>query len=319
MASTPQSHQTTTPNGDPKTRGGAAASYFQKTVCLHDWWLIRAENDFNRKTLAVAGLTSRPEQPVRVFSSAPIVKRYDVFTLETADGICVVIKGFINKLRTTDNGFTDEVFKHFVFGFPPNWETYAENYFEGEAFDSASAAGNISDTDNLLCKSKNACINNCTFTNINSPLCENCPNGSPVENDARQELDHGDTMAQDVMQNASATKTAVPLKNLVGSPHKTGANIQGEEIENKRKGEQDCCKQAKRKILFISPGSGIRQRQRQREEKICIKSPESLSYGRSRSGRLLLPAMEFWRNQLPVYDADRRIRGIQEGLPMPED
>ncbi|XP_022143984.1 uncharacterized protein LOC111013765 isoform X4 [Momordica charantia] len=298
MASTPQSHQTTTPNGDPKTRGGAAASYFQKTVCLHDWWLIRAENDFNRKTLAVAGLTSRPEQPVRVFSSAPIVKRYDVFTLETADGICVVIKGFINKLRTTDNGFTDEVFKHFVFGFPPNWETYAENYFEGEAFDSASAAGNISDTDNLLCKSKN---------------------GSPVENDARQELDHGDTMAQDVMQNASATKTAVPLKNLVGSPHKTGANIQGEEIENKRKGEQDCCKQAKRKILFISPGSGIRQRQRQREEKICIKSPESLSYGRSRSGRLLLPAMEFWRNQLPVYDADRRIRGIQEGLPMPED
>lgn len=45
-----------------------------------------------------------------------------------------------------------------MFGFPPNWETYAENYFEGEAFDSASAAGNISDTDNLLCKSKSKCI-----------------------------------------------------------------------------------------------------------------------------------------------------------------
>uniref|UniRef100_A0A7N2M5A1 CBS domain-containing protein n=1 Tax=Quercus lobata TaxID=97700 RepID=A0A7N2M5A1_QUELO len=55
-----------------------------------------------------------------------------------------------------------------------------------------------------------------------------------------------------------------------------------------------------------------------------IVSPESLSYGRSRSGkcatyfpslslslgRLLLPAMEFWRNQLPVYDADRKITGI---------
>ena len=48
-------------------------------------------------------------QPVRVFSSAPIVKRFDVFTLETADGICVVLKGFINKLRTTDSGFTAEV------------------------------------------------------------------------------------------------------------------------------------------------------------------------------------------------------------------
>lgn len=46
---------------------------------------------------------------MRVFSSAPIIKRYDVFTLETADGITVIIKGFINKLRTNENGFPSEV------------------------------------------------------------------------------------------------------------------------------------------------------------------------------------------------------------------
>ncbi|KAF5953779.1 hypothetical protein HYC85_006635 [Camellia sinensis] len=87
----------------------ASSSYFQKTVCLHDWWLIMAENDFQGKRLAVAGLTSREQQAVRVFSSAPILKRYDVFTLETVDGIFVLIKGFINKDRTKENGFPSEV------------------------------------------------------------------------------------------------------------------------------------------------------------------------------------------------------------------
>ena len=46
---------------------------------------------------------------MRLFSSAPIVKRYDFSTMETADGICVVIKGFINKLRTQENGFPSMV------------------------------------------------------------------------------------------------------------------------------------------------------------------------------------------------------------------
>jgi hypothetical protein len=56
---------------------------------------------------------------VRVFSSAPIVNRYDVFTLETADGICVMLKGFINKLRTNDNGFPSTVLYSFqIFFFP---------------------------------------------------------------------------------------------------------------------------------------------------------------------------------------------------------
>jgi hypothetical protein len=52
---------------------------------------------------------------MRVFSSAPIVNRYDVFTLETADGICVVLNGFVNKQRTNDNGFPSTVPCSFLF------------------------------------------------------------------------------------------------------------------------------------------------------------------------------------------------------------
>ncbi|XP_028081987.1 kinetochore-associated protein KNL-2 homolog isoform X2 [Camellia sinensis] len=117
-------------------------------VCLHDWWLIMAENDFQGKRLAVAGLTSREQQAVRVFSSAPILKRYDVFTLETVDGIFVLIKGFINKDRTKENGFPSEVFNHFVFGFPPFWEEYAEKCL-GEGFSNEDVSRSTSDHDKL--------------------------------------------------------------------------------------------------------------------------------------------------------------------------
>ncbi|XP_059462312.1 kinetochore-associated protein KNL-2 homolog isoform X2 [Corylus avellana] len=125
MASTSGFNQTDTNDG--------SSSYFQKTVCLHDWWLIKAGKDFEGKRLAVAGFTSREQQAVRVFSTAPIVNRYDVFTLETADGICVLLKGFINKLRTNDNGFPSTVFSRFVFGFPPDWEECAAKFLEGDS------------------------------------------------------------------------------------------------------------------------------------------------------------------------------------------
>ncbi|XP_038882905.1 kinetochore-associated protein KNL-2 homolog isoform X2 [Benincasa hispida] len=260
-------------------------------------WLL-LQNSMNQQPPTAAALqflTSRKQgQPVRIFSSAPIVKRYDVFTLETADGICVILKGFINKLRTADNGFTPQVFKHFVFGFPPNWENHAANCFEGEASKSIAAGGNISDTDNSPCTSKNADMNNCTLTNMSSPLCEISPSHG---------WDHGDSVAEDKMQRTSATDIPAPF---------TVADIQNE-VENKGTKETESRKKVEKKIIFDSPGSsGISMNTRGRKEKKCIISPECRSYGRSRSGRLLLPTMEFWRNQLPVYDSDRKLRWIQE-------
>nr|USU43497.1 kinetochore-associated protein KNL-2-like protein isoform [Solanum lycopersicum] len=149
---------------EPKS-SNSSKSCFQPTVSLKDWWLIRAERDSQGRTLAVAGRTSREGQALRGFTSAPIHKIYDVFNLETIDGICVVLKGFINRSRSEENGFPSE-----------------------------------------------------------------------------------------------------------GSPQ-------------------------------------------QGKEAVRIVSPEPLSFNRSRSGRVLLPPMAFWRNQRAVYDADQSVTEVKQGDP----
>jgi hypothetical protein len=50
------------------------------------------------------------KKPVRVFHSAAITKRYDVFTLQTADGVNVLLQGYINRTLTVENGFSSQVF-----------------------------------------------------------------------------------------------------------------------------------------------------------------------------------------------------------------
>ncbi|QHO58252.1 uncharacterized protein DS421_3g89140 [Arachis hypogaea] len=47
----------------------------------------------------------RREEVVHVFTSAPIPKRHDMFSLETIDGVYIIIRGFIDEQRTIDNGF----------------------------------------------------------------------------------------------------------------------------------------------------------------------------------------------------------------------
>ncbi|XP_043712208.1 kinetochore-associated protein KNL-2 homolog [Telopea speciosissima] len=115
------------------SKSDTISSSFLKTVCLVDWWLIKTEKDFCGKRLAVGGITSKEQQAVRAFSSSPIFKKYDAFTLETADGITVMVKGLINRDRTLQNGFPSEVCSHFLFGFPYDWETYSGEYFHRES------------------------------------------------------------------------------------------------------------------------------------------------------------------------------------------
>ncbi|KAL5710919.1 hypothetical protein ACHQM5_021427 [Ranunculus cassubicifolius] len=95
------------------------------SVSLYDWWLIKSETDFNGKRLAVGGSTSNGKVLSRVFSSAPISKRYNLLELETADGVTVFIRGYINQTRSQDNGISSEVCSHFLVGFPYNWEDYS--------------------------------------------------------------------------------------------------------------------------------------------------------------------------------------------------
>ncbi|XP_024994728.1 kinetochore-associated protein KNL-2 homolog isoform X2 [Cynara cardunculus var. scolymus] len=105
-------------------------SHFQKSVHLRDWWLTKPKPDDDRKTLGVAGLTciSQQNRAERCFSSAPILKVYDFFELETVDGLCVILQGYINKNRTLGNGFRSEVFDHFLIGFPPYWEEFCTRW-----------------------------------------------------------------------------------------------------------------------------------------------------------------------------------------------
>ncbi|RXH78160.1 hypothetical protein DVH24_001678 [Malus domestica] len=46
------------------------------------------------------GATTNVHEARREFSSAPISKRFDIFTLETLDSICVAIIGFIKEQNT---------------------------------------------------------------------------------------------------------------------------------------------------------------------------------------------------------------------------
>ncbi|KAL2323356.1 hypothetical protein Fmac_027735 [Flemingia macrophylla] len=124
---------------------------FRQTVSLYDWWLVKAKNDFQGKRLAVAGVSSGKNEAVRVFVSSAVIKRYDLFSLETADGKFVIIRGFINEQRTLENGFAPEVFNHFLFGFPPNWESYALDCFRKESTTVTDLGGAVPDNASASC------------------------------------------------------------------------------------------------------------------------------------------------------------------------
>lgn len=123
-------HPTTLMAFDAANDSLPSGSYFRKAVTLQNWWLTKPETDEDTKRLGVAG-TSQQNQATRCFSSAPILKAYDIVDLETVDGVSIILQGFINKDRTLENGFSPEVFDHFVFGFPPYWEEFATSFPKG--------------------------------------------------------------------------------------------------------------------------------------------------------------------------------------------
>ncbi|XAR59260.1 hypothetical protein NMG60_11015001 [Bertholletia excelsa] len=105
-------------------------SIFRKTVCLHDWWLIKVAIDPKTTRLGIAGFASRERQAIRAFHSAAIAKRHDAVTVETVDGTTITISGIINRPLTLQNGFSSEVCHHFVSGFPYCWDKYAYQCFD---------------------------------------------------------------------------------------------------------------------------------------------------------------------------------------------
>ncbi|KAK4393381.1 hypothetical protein Sango_1808900 [Sesamum angolense] len=121
------------PSASPRA---AICSSFLKQVLLHDWWLIKADASSDGKRLGVGFHFQRVKfsllflfrvcrsQGIRSFSSAPIVQRHDAVTLKTVDGMTIMIHGQINRSRTLENGFSQEVCDDFVIGFPYYWEEF---------------------------------------------------------------------------------------------------------------------------------------------------------------------------------------------------
>ncbi|CAN6690015.1 unnamed protein product [Malus baccata var. baccata] len=74
---------------------------------FYTWFLVNQNLGINQGL--IAGGFKFSDELLREFSSAPISKRFDIFTLETLDGICVAIIGFINEQNTIENGIPSEV------------------------------------------------------------------------------------------------------------------------------------------------------------------------------------------------------------------
>ncbi|XP_022748251.1 uncharacterized protein LOC111297914 isoform X2 [Durio zibethinus] len=363
------------------------SSYFQKTVCLHDWWLVKADKDFEGKRLAIAGSTSREFKAVRLFTSAPIVKRYDVFTLETADRICVCIKGFINRQRTHENGFSSEVFTHFYFGFPPYWEEYAKKCLgenltsdiELEVVPNSSESASDPDPSLISTPSKHKEVFS-QDKRVQMSCVENASRGSDVLNQAANlssmveersnldigvEMDYSELATADVrVLNASNTHNHaanmprsiekrithapanIETKIVNVNPYTSGnrttkGRVQITNSSQKKNVEVGCStmqkdrastrkvqdeqqlnssiprstqrgsprKETQRKLDFEKVASSVSP---ERKQKQSVISPKSLNLKYSRAGRVLLPPLEFWRNQIPVYDQNRTITGIKE-------
>ncbi|XP_038998755.1 kinetochore-associated protein KNL-2 homolog [Hibiscus syriacus] len=275
-------------NATQEDGNDGSSSYFQKTVCLQDWWLVKAEKEFEGRRLAVAGSTSIGSKAFRLFTSAPIVKAYDVFTLQTADGICVCIRGFINEQRTIENGFSSEVFTYFYFGFPPYWEQYAKECL-GKTISSDVKVEVVRNSSNEAKDSDPSLI--LTPSNLADNLNTMVEERSNFDSSQKKDKD-------------SIIKVRDEQNSKRNTPISLSSKLNRVKEHSPRKG-------TRKKLDLVdvaSPVSGTRK------GTLSILSPKSLNLKRSRSGRVLLPPMEFWRNQIPVYDQDRTITGIMEGM-----
>ncbi|KAM7265133.1 hypothetical protein ACFE04_002816 [Oxalis oulophora] len=453
------------PNSNSNPTYDGSSSYFEKTVVLYDWWLTKAEDESGVQRLAVAGFTSRGKQPKRVFTSGPIAKRHDVFSLKTADGVYVIIQGFINKSRTTENGFSYNVFDHFVFGFPPDWEKLVNEIILKEqqhvddvetSIENASKGSTVNDPDICVpdnvseekgfnpgsspCKNKevnnsagpvekdsevfDSIIGNKNIENIPTPVENGCQAASVIDKavisesqyapPSTTEISAEDTEGQKSTQQSkeqstpfvtennanhqSGTQTSESSPPMVSndtqneSPNTLGSRIinsclknlsddaqkekqsatknenkgsavdtfefpDSEQIHESSFGEaiivdkiqspsEKCSsgktrkqkktksptrqsRMKKKEPVAVKTGDSSRtkskrkinfdaqetpRKQEKKKRKASAISPESSTFKRSRSGRKLLPALEFWRNQIPVYNADHGLTDIQEGL-----
>ncbi|KAI3903290.1 hypothetical protein MKW98_031944, partial [Papaver atlanticum] len=150
-------------NNTPIKNSNSSSSRYLPTVCLEDWWLLKSEDG---KRLCIGGLVLSDNRAKRVFSSAPITKRHSLVSLNSADGINILIQGPINNSRSQENGFSSEVCSRFIVGFPFGWEDVADQCLDQQsAGDGAPASMSSFDESKEVLTSLS---NKKTFTNMKS-------------------------------------------------------------------------------------------------------------------------------------------------------
>ncbi|XP_008806422.1 kinetochore-associated protein KNL-2 homolog isoform X2 [Phoenix dactylifera] len=205
--------------GTPFTRFSSSSSSDKNSVLLSDWWLVKAESGAGGKRLAVSGFTSR-QQAVRIFSSAPVVKRYDAYTLETEDGITVIIQGMINKIRTRDNGFPPEVCNRFLVGFPYNWDYYADEYLRK----SSTCSSNSSSSAGSGEQSKDSAVG----AGGTSPVCVK---EFPVRRICDILISSGDTLSRNFTENLKKFFRDPSLNQILQKPFFAGEKCSEHEMD----------------------------------------------------------------------------------------
>ncbi|QCD88952.1 SANT associated [Vigna unguiculata] len=347
-------------------------------VTLYDWWLIKATNDFQGKRLAVAGISSRKDEAMRVFVSAPVIERYDVFSLMTADGIYLIISGFINEQRTIENGFDPQILNRFLFGFPPDWKTCALDFSREESTTANDlGSGFLDDSCSEILSDG---VENCTPTFLASPekaqgdqekaFPENECNVSKEVAGVNVACSRGRKRRSarlhdvKVYQRKKQSASGLPPKNpnnknyiseaaldncdVVG-PKSPETPIQSQSWRQLRTSSEQIVKKSasrisrtlspktegcqKKKVgrpkgtLNKSASAGKNSRSRDlshltkgSRQKNSTVSPESSSFRtlspETEGCRLLVRPLEFWRNQIPIYDADHVLKEIKDGASL---
>ncbi|CAN8257350.1 unnamed protein product [Cochlearia groenlandica] len=343
-------------------------SYTQRVVILKDWWIIKCSQESDGKRFGVSGYeisTFMETRAVRgVFTSSPIIKAFDAFTLEPSDGICIILRGFFNKERAVECGFLPEISRDIIFGFPPCWEQICNKYFIGvsSASDKASCSSIVSPRKNTKenledfpseteCRDKStvAAKSKRKVDASKNPCTNGADHGSNVLDNAVEKEDSILPDRIEKVTSKNATKETLTSEKRKGK-HKVrettlGALSKG--IKSCRtpgkRGESKKSKKAIKSYMRVEEQpmnrSGPRVKQEEKSltgEKTNRKidfdvkatpvttkakkektenpvSTDSIGQKRSRSGRLLVSPLEFWRNQIPVYDLERNLTQVKEG------
>ncbi|KAL5710927.1 hypothetical protein ACHQM5_021433 [Ranunculus cassubicifolius] len=364
-------------------------------VVLKDWWLIRASIDVDGKVLAVGGFTNEGEKGRQKFSSAPIIKKYDARTLQSADGVTVFIEGSINEIHCHESGITSEVLNHFWHGFPYNWddswfhcgehsiptgvscllnehailkdsnsketlskeaskvnfqvnvessspleveqlhitevtatETECDNMDSTKNADECvglsstrrssrstnnKADGNVLSVGHLLGVGRLArCSSKAVPSSVKtgSKKVPNAPFEARRSNRVKIIEDMKDTNKQEKAKN----KALPPEKDLNIPSMEPNVNMYDSPLEESSHDDRPTKSQskAKRRLEFIADASSTPIA---KDNNVWSLSPVESSCKRSRSGRLILPPLDFWRNQRAIYDMGRECVGVLNGLP----